>query len=179
MRLNKMECEDPSCENEIVGDNWNDIVWTAKDLGWEPYEPYELGEQDDRYWWCPPHKLDKRFSFPVWHWTCSECNDVGQELTKDEANKSADWHRKEDCLYRDSVVNVMDHDAWLKVEAEREVRQQQWREKEEVRKAEAAVEAAKMLAQRQRNDELIEKGKRYERLWWVRLIETFKRSGVS
>lgn len=178
MRLNKIECEDPDCQNEIAGTHWNDIVWTAKDLGWEPYQPYEVGEQDDNYWWCPPHKRDKKFSFPVWHWTCSECHDDGQELSEEEAQKAAAWHRKEDCIYRDSVVNVLGHDAWLAVKAQRELQHKQWKEREDARRLKEAEERTRQEQERERELVLIELGKRYERLWWVRLIRALKRGNT-
>lgn len=173
MKLNSIDCEDPDCENEITGESLNDIIWTAKDLGWEQKE------DDDRFWWCPPHKLDKRYSSMVWHWKCDECYETGSSPDETECRADADYHADDGCEYRDPNVRVFDHDVWLKKQEEnKQIEERAKKRRELEREAEALAQIERERAQR-RDQDLIEKGKRYERLWWVRLIETFKRSGVS
>lgn len=169
MKLNLLACEDPTCENEITGDSLNDIIWTAKDLGWEQKE------DDDRFWWCPPHKLDKRYSTMVWHWKCDECYETGSNPDETECRSDADYHGDEDCEYREPNVRVFDHDQWLKNEQERKEADERYRLRRLAEQQKAAEEQAERERAQRRADDLIEKGKRYERLWWVRLIETFKR----
>lgn len=167
MKLNSLECEDPDCENEIVGteeESFNNVIWTAKDLGWETDEEGEL-------WWCPPHKKDKRHS-GGFHWKCTECYEHGFSRDQEALDADVKWHQEEDCEYRDPNVDTFTIFEWRAYQEEQDERQKKFQQErldraERERQAEVEKEKA-----RRRELDLIDKGKRYERIWWVRLMET-------